>query len=115
MEIRVIFDYCHQVKCIRNLWLKHELYAYDSQNKRYRYIKLQTLIDCINYEKHVKGSKIFDHLTEANYEDAKVPRMKVKYATDLFSTKTVEALKQILKRAYEGEVPTAKGTSTYLN
>lgn len=77
-----IYDPPHLMKCIRNNLLTKNL-TYQKENVT----KIAKWSHILLYKENpgYKGIRLMPKLTESHCDPTKVPRMKVKYATQLFS------------------------------
>lgn len=85
-----IYDVPHLMKCIRNnLMTKDLIYSIDGIEKRAKWSHLQELY---NVDNLIPDSKMLPRLTDQHIVPEKVKKMKVKYATQVFSQRVASTM-----------------------
>ena len=88
-KIHVILDACHMIKLIRNMFFAYKILFYNNNP-----IKWDYLVKLVNYQQKI-DMKIANKLT-INHIKFQNRKMKVKYATQLFSSSVAKSL-ELLK------------------
>lgn len=88
-EVVPLYDTPHLMKCIRNNLMVKDL-KYDNEDNQTKVAKWSHIECLYNESPAYQGIRIIPKLTENHVKPAKISKMKVKYATQLFS-RTVAA------------------------